>query len=113
MKVKLELPVADFDRLHEIAARSGRQKAVRVNRDALAVMLSDYTRLYSACEEAGITIIDPPEEMRIDRSVPWEMPAHKKLAGLKSNGGGKKKANENKDLNKGGSVDEPSLFSNT
>jgi hypothetical protein len=29
VKVKLELPGADFDRLHEIAARSGRQKHVR------------------------------------------------------------------------------------
>jgi len=73
MKVKLRLPLADFDQLYVIVERSRRQKHVRASREALAVLLSDHSRLISTCKDAGIEIMDPPEQFRVDRSAPQKL----------------------------------------
>ena len=70
--VKLHLPLRDFDRLQELCV--GRKKSVNVRSDVLAVTLADYVRLCAGVELLGGMIIDPPEEVAIDTSVPKQTP---------------------------------------
>ena len=55
-KVKLELSLNAFEMLHELV--DNKKKNVKVDRKTLLMLLCDHSSLISACEDAGVTVID-------------------------------------------------------
>lgn len=67
-EIKLITPQRAFDALHDAA--NGRKIMVPVDRDHLAKLLCDHTRLISACKVSGIKVIEPPARKRPELKSP-------------------------------------------